>query len=78
MHPSNHPSKDTVPHDFAINETGTVITFQFPPAATVTLTGEEARELREFLNRAELRSEAEAAALAPGPVEKPDPDHHSV
>jgi hypothetical protein len=101
MHPSNHHAHGVdkgVAHDFAINSTGTAISFQFPPHAQISLSGEKAKafravlnalpegkaapkifdmqlteiqtaELREFLNRCELRTDAEAAALGPAPPE---------
>ena len=104
MHTSNHHGHGVdkaVAHDFAINATGTHISFQFPPCHKFTFAGENAKklrqtindlktkslslpsdgggltiiegtqleELREFLNRCELRTEEEAAALGEPPPE---------
>lgn len=99
MHPSNHHAHGqdkAAAHQFAINATGSLISFQFPPAVAIELSGEKAKKMRdalngsgpkaikvsgqifgpdqvkelmEFLNRCELRSDAEAAALGPAPPE---------
>lgn len=65
-----HPSSHNATHVFAINATGTLVQIQFlPDGAPWQISGEQAKDLREFLNRCELRSEAEAAALGDAPPE---------
>ena len=62
-----HPPHRTQAGDaFHIDGDGTFVHLSFAGGAkTVELTGFEARQLRDWLTAAELRTPAEAAALVP-------------
>jgi hypothetical protein len=51
-------------HEFRIDNNGTAVHFTFGAVATA-ITGAEAKELRDWLNSCELRTDEEAAELEP-------------
>jgi hypothetical protein len=56
-------------HSFAINDDGTEVQLAFQNgSAVVVISGSDASELRDWLNSAELRSQAEADALKAAPA----------